>query len=163
AGQTLSDYMGGDQAQWDKVQTWIEAEYGEGKTPTPTTPAPTAEPTAAPTATPTATPTVTPTTAPTAPATQFKNAEFASFTANGITAKYHLYAEGLDHSKPIGLLVYGDGSAEYGLENPKSPYLLAGNVGLRETAKKHNMVLLTPMAPGTNCTDGDGDCWYGNS
>ena len=88
------------------------------------------------------------------------NQTFKTFTANGYTSQYHLYASGLDWSKPVGALIYADGSGEYGLKNPSSTYLMAGSNGLIETAKKHNMILLTPFAPNTACADGDGSCWY---
>ena len=83
-----------------------------------------------------------------------------SFTSGIYTSKYHLYAGGLDWSKSVGLLIYTDGSGEYGLKHPKSSYLLAGNNGMIAVAKKHNMVLLTPLSPNKNCSDGDGSCWY---
>ncbi len=83
-----------------------------------------------------------------------------SFTSNRYTSTYHLYAGGLDWSKSVGLLIYTDGSGEYGLKNPNSTYLLAGNNGLIAVAKKNNMVLLTPLSPNKNCSDGDGSCWY---
>ena len=83
-----------------------------------------------------------------------------SFTSNGYTSTYHLYAGGLDWSKSVGLLIYTDGSGEYGLKNPNSTYLLAGNNGMIAVAKKNNMVLLTPLSPNKNCADGDGSCWY---
>lgn len=83
-----------------------------------------------------------------------------TYTSNNITSKYHLYASGLDWTKPVGLIVYTDGSGEYGLKNPNSTYLLGGSNGLIAVAKRNNMVLLTPLAPGGGCTDGDGSCWY---
>jgi len=83
-----------------------------------------------------------------------------SFTGSGYTSTYHLYAGGLDWSNSVGLLVYTDGSAEYGLKNPKDSYLMAGGNGMIAVAKKHNMVLLTPFAPNKSCADGDGSCWY---
>ncbi|MFZ0555132.1 MAG: hypothetical protein WAM26_07540 [Nitrososphaeraceae archaeon] len=85
-----------------------------------------------------------------------------SFTSNGYTSTYHLYAGGLDWSgtKPVGLLIYTDGSAEFGLKNPKDTYLMGGGAGMIAVAKKHNMILLTPLSPNKNCSDGDGSCWY---
>lgn len=76
------------------------------------------------------------------------------------TSTYHVYAAGLDWTKRVGLLVYGDGSGEQGLSSPSSTYLMAGTNGLIAVAKKHNMLLVTPRAPGNGCTDGDGVCWY---
>lgn len=86
--------------------------------------------------------------------------QFQSFTGSRYTSRYHLYAAGLDWSKPVGLLVYADGSGEYGLKNPTSRYLLGGTNGLRAVAKRNNMILLTPFAPNRACADGDGSCWY---
>ena len=85
-----------------------------------------------------------------------------SFTSNGYTSTYHLYAGGLDWSgtKPVGLLIYTDGSAEFGLKNPKDTYLMGRRYGMIAVAKKHNMILLTPLSPNKNCSNGDGSCWY---
>lgn len=85
---------------------------------------------------------------------------FKTFTGSTYTSRYHLYAGRLDWSRPVGLIMYADGSGEYGLKNPRSPYLLAGKDGLVRVAKRHNMVLLTPFAPNTRCSDGGGSCWY---
>ncbi len=84
-----------------------------------------------------------------------------SFTANGITSSYHIFAAGLDWSRPVGLLLYTDGSGGYGLDNPNATYLLDadGSAGLVAVAKKHNMLLLTPIAPSPDC-DGTDNCWY---
>lgn len=78
----------------------------------------------------------------------------------GTTSTAHIYAAGLDWTKSVGIVVYADGSAEFGLKNPSDTYLLAGTSGLIAVAKAHNMVLVTPLAPGNGCTDGDGTCWY---
>jgi len=83
-----------------------------------------------------------------------------SFTSLPYTSKYHLYAGGLDWSKPVGLLIYTDGSGEYGLKHLSDPYLMAGSNGMIAIAKKNNMVLLTPLSPNKSCDDGDGSCWY---
>lgn len=83
-----------------------------------------------------------------------------TFTANGYTSTYLLYADGLDRTKSVGMLIYADGSGEYGLKHPTDPYLLGGGGGLVAVAKKHNMVLLTPLSPNKNCDDGEGSCWY---
>ena len=83
-----------------------------------------------------------------------------SFTSAGITSTGHIYAAGLDWTKSVGILVYTDGSGEFGLANTSDTYLMAGAGGLVAVAKAHNMVLVTPRAPGNGCTDGDGVCWY---
>ena len=83
-----------------------------------------------------------------------------SYSNGTKTSTYHIYAAGLDWSKRVGLLVYGDGSGEQGLSNTGSTYLMAGTNGLINVAKRNNMLLVTPRAPGNGCTDGDGVCWY---
>lgn len=85
---------------------------------------------------------------------------FQNYTGSKYTSRYHIYAAGLDWTRPVGMLIYADGSGEYGLKNPNSTYLLAGTNGLINVAKRNNMVLLTPFAPNTACADGDGSCWY---
>ncbi len=85
---------------------------------------------------------------------------FLSYSNGTYTSRYHLYAAGLDWTKPVGALIYADGSGEYGLKNPSSTYLLAGTNGLVNVAKRNNMVLITPFAPNTACADGGGSCWY---
>lgn len=81
-----------------------------------------------------------------------------SFTSDGVKGTYHLYAAGLDWTKPVGLLAYTDGTGEWGLNRPDSNYLLAGTNGLIAVAKRNNMVLVTPMAPGGGCA-----CWHETS
>lgn len=83
-----------------------------------------------------------------------------SFTANGYTSEYHLYAAGLDWTKPVGLLMYTDGSGESGLKNPTGSHLMGGSNGMIAIAKKHNMVLLTPFSPNKGCEGGTESCWY---
>jgi hypothetical protein len=78
----------------------------------------------------------------------------ASFSAAGYTADYRVFAEGIDVAKPVGLLVYADGTGEYGLENPTSSYAIGGSTGLAAVARAHNMVLLTPFSPNRSCK-----CW----
>lgn len=265
AGQTLASYMNDDNdAQWDKVQTWVESEYGDGATvPTAPTPEPTPEPT----------PTPTPTTGietgevkwtetgvtftgkihGTAPGDRvqirtdtsaltgqrgfyewenvaadgtvsFVLADYTTpqdklfwhiaiggtdvnygnvvangevtkpatttpppvetvgegttngtggsktdqlnqpFSADGLSKDYHIFAGGLDWTKPVGLMVYADGTGGYGFDNPNQTYLLDadGTAGLVAVAKKHNLLLVVPNAPGKSCDGGD-NCWFDNS
>lgn len=82
-----------------------------------------------------------------------------SFTdSQRITSRYHLYAAGLNWSRPVGMIIYADGTGEYGLKNPRSSYLLSGSNGLVNVAKRLNMVLVTPIAPGDGCS-----CWHSTS
>ena len=78
----------------------------------------------------------------------------ASFSAAGYSARYRVFAAGLDASKPIGLLVYADGTGEYGINNPTSSYAIGGSSGLAAVARAHNMVLLAPFSPNSSCK-----CW----
>jgi hypothetical protein len=78
----------------------------------------------------------------------------SSFTAAGHTADYRVFAEGIDTSHPVSLLVYADGTGEYGLQNPTSSYAIGGSGGLAAVARAHNMVLLTPFSPNRSCR-----CW----
>jgi hypothetical protein len=91
--------------------------------------------------------------APAAPGAPLTN-RTASFSAAGYTADYRVFAEGIDTSKSVGLLVYADGTGEYGLENPSSSYAIGGSGGLAAVARAHNMVLVTPFSPNRSCT-----CW----
>ncbi|MCZ2822211.1 hypothetical protein O2V63_17865 [Modestobacter sp. VKM Ac-2977] len=79
---------------------------------------------------------------------------FLTSDVAGYTAQHHLYAAGLDDSRPVGLLVYVDGTGEYGFENPSASYSLGGVNGVVAVAKRHNMILLTPSSPNRSC-----ECW----
>lgn len=87
--------------------------------------------------------------------------------STGLSSTYHLFADGLDWSKKVGLLVYTDGSGESGLApaaiTNQTTYVLYGPDGMIAAAKRQNMILLTPRAPGDGCRDGDGVCWYDHS
>ena len=85
--------------------------------------------------------------------------------STGLASTYHLFAADLDWTKNVGLLIYTDGSGEWGLDPSRTTheYLLGGTNGMIAVAKRQNMVLLTPKAPGDGCLDGDGVCWYAHS
>lgn len=88
----------------------------------------------------------------------YTNRTFQNFSSNGLTSRYHIYAEGIDRSKPVGLLMYGDGSGGHGFDNPGSSYLIGGSNGLAAVARKHNMILVVPEAPAPGCPSDN--CWY---
>ena len=73
----------------------------------------------------------------------------------GQAGKYHLWASGLDTSRPIGLMLqfHGDGAFEF--DNPNSSYSLGGAKGLREQARRHNMILVALRSP-----DGGNPVWW---
>ncbi|WP_346619109.1 hypothetical protein [Blastococcus montanus] len=80
----------------------------------------------------------------------------ASFTAgNGHTGRYLRYAGGIDASKPVGLVVYVDGTGEYGIDNPDASYALGGRSGLVAQSRARNMVTLAVESPNQSC-----ECWH---
>ncbi len=79
-----------------------------------------------------------------------------SFTAgNGQTGQYLLYAAGIDATRPVGLVVYVDGTGEYGVDNPTSSYALGGSAGLVATSRARNMITLAVESPNQSC-----ECWH---
>lgn len=134
-------------------------------TPTPTetaTPDPTE--TAEPDPTETAEPEPTETATPPAPGEttggtggELANALDVEFTDSaGTESTYHVFAEGLDLTQPVGLLVWTDGTGAFGYENPDADYLLGGEEGMIAVARERNMVLVVPLAPAGGCEN----CWY---
>jgi predicted esterase len=96
-------------------------------------------------------------------ASRYTSRTNVSFTSRGVTSKGHIFAAHLDWSKPVGIMVYLDGSSERGLRGYNSSYLLDadGKTGLVEAARRRNLLLVTPFAPGSGC-DGAGrteTCW----
>ena len=77
------------------------------------------------------------------------DATFRTFRSpsTGRVGKYHLWASGLDVSRPVGLMLqfHGDGAFEF--DNPNSPYSLGGSKGIREQARRHNMILVAVRSP----------------
>ncbi|WP_199582482.1 hypothetical protein [Blastococcus sp. TF02-09] len=79
-----------------------------------------------------------------------------AFTAtNGKTGRFLRYAGGIDPSRPVGLVVYADGTGEYGVDNPSSSYALGGSSGLIAVARNRNMVTLAVESPDQSC-----ECWH---
>ncbi len=79
-----------------------------------------------------------------------------TFTAgNGQTGRYLRYAAGVDPAKPVGLVVYVDGTGEHGIDNPSSSYALGGSTGLVATSRARNMVTLAVESPNQSC-----ECWH---
>jgi hypothetical protein len=79
-----------------------------------------------------------------------------SFTAsNGQTGNFLLYAGGIDPAKPVGLVVYVDGTGEYGVDNPTSSYALGGSSGLVASSRARNMMTLAVESPNQSC-----ECWH---
>lgn len=80
---------------------------------------------------------------------------------NSYGSKYHLYAAGLDWTKPVGLVVHFHGDAAFEYLNPTNAWMLGGTNGIIAQAKARNMILLVPLTP----DDGVGRftwwAWYG--
>lgn len=94
-----------------------------------------------------------------------------TFDNGDYRSEYHLFAAEIDPSRPIGLMVFVDGSGGYGFSHPDSSYQLDadGEDGLVAVAREHNMVLVTPVAPPPGCDDEgntrpdrgeEANCWY---
>lgn len=67
-----------------------------------------------------------------------------SFTANGVKGNYHLFARGVDFSKPVRVVVrlHGDGGREY--DNPDGLTSC-----LADVANRHNAIYVVPKSPDT--------------
>ncbi|WNV76041.1 hypothetical protein [Geodermatophilus sp. DSM 44513] len=76
-------------------------------------------------------------------------------SAAGHTGAYLRYAAGVDPARPVGLVVYVDGTGEFGIDNPDSAYALGGSSGLVATSRARNMVTLAVASPNRSCK-----CWH---
>ncbi|MBY3554077.1 hypothetical protein [Modestobacter lapidis] len=86
----------------------------------------------------------------------FADQQRTKFTAaNGQSGQYLRYAAGVDPSRPVGLVVYVDGTGEYGVDNPNASYALGGSSGLVAVAKARNMITLAVESPNQSC-----ECWH---
>lgn len=73
-----------------------------------------------------------------------------SFTAsNGLTSQYHRFAQDIDPTHSVGLMMQFHGDGAYEFHNPNSSYSLGGEKGLRAQAKNHNMILVVALTPDT--------------
>jgi len=75
--------------------------------------------------------------------------------STGRVGRYRIWANGLDTSRSVGLMLqfHGDGGAEF--DRPDSAYSLGGAAGLREQARRHNMILVALRSP-----DGGSPVWW---
>jgi hypothetical protein len=78
----------------------------------------------------------------------------AFLASHGYDSFSHIYAAGIDTSKPVGLFVWlhGDGAYEY--LNPTSTLYLAGPNGIVAAAKERNCIVLVPLTPDSGTTNG---------
>ena len=72
-------------------------------------------------------------------------------TAAGYTSNYRLWSA----TGAAGLVVYLDGTGEYGYENPDSGYVLGGSGGLVAAAASQGMATLALQSPDASCA-----CWH---
>lgn len=97
---------------------------------------------------------------PAAPSTTpVANVTGARFSAAGMTSTYHVRAQGIDYSKPVGALFYFDGDY-YGraasiTENPTSRDFTA----LAAEANRRNLVFIAPVTP-SSATSANGYTWW---
>lgn len=75
-----------------------------------------------------------------------------SYSAAGIASQYHVYDDGVDRSKAVGVVFYFDGDGQYYAQRPTTSMLRT--MAARAAAK--NMILVVPIAPG-------GRSWTANS
>ena len=88
------------------------------------------------------------------------NQTFLSYTSPaGTTSQYHVYAEGVDFSKPVGVVFYFDGDYwqrdESKVYTPDEGMLAA----MGKIANARNMVFVPIISPDTNAS-GNGITWW---
>lgn len=68
-----------------------------------------------------------------------------SFTANGVNSTYHVFAKGIDFSKPVRVVVrlHGDGAREYDVPNGLTTCLA-------DAANRQNAIYVVPRTPDRN-------------
>lgn len=83
-----------------------------------------------------------------------------TYTGGGFTSKYHLFAQGIDPTKPIGLVLNFHGDGAYGFNNPNSNYSLDadGTAGTVKVARDYNMITVSILTPDT--ATGDRTWWW---
>ena len=64
------------------------------------------------------------------------------FEHDGVTSSYHVFAEGVDWSRPVGVVFRFHGDGAYEFHNPQHKVSC-----LAEVARSHNMVLVAPRTP----------------
>ncbi|MDY3049969.1 MAG: hypothetical protein SOR40_09425 [Rothia sp. (in: high G+C Gram-positive bacteria)] len=87
------------------------------------------------------------------------SAQFANYTTLGTTSQYHVYAEGIDWSKPVGVVFYLDG--DYWNTNQSKVHSPANSqlLGMAQVANERNMVFVPVISPDHDAT-GNGITWW---
>src|SRR4051794_22324519 len=78
------------------------------------------------------------------PATNVTN---QSFTSGSATSKYHLYAKGLDTTKPVGLLLHMHGDGAYDFKHPEYSF-----DGMAQHAASSNLIAMSMLTPDSRTT-----------
>lgn len=98
-------------------------------------------------------------TLPTAPAARPATRLFSSHTADGRTYGYHVVADGIDYSRPVGMAVYLEGDYWHDSSSVfKTPTSTRARAMAAE-ANRRNMVLVVPQTP-RPLRDGYGYIWW---
>ena len=89
------------------------------------------------------------------------NQTFLSYTSPaGTTSQYHVYAEGVDFSKPVGVVFYFDG--DYWRNDQSKVYDPSGELAqMAASAAAQNMLFVPVISPDTNRYDA-GVSWWEN-
>lgn len=87
----------------------------------------------------------------------YSNREFVKYSAAGKSGQYHVYADGIDPKKPVGVVFHFHGDGAYEFRNPS--YKLTK---IRAAAKSKNMIVVSMKAPNSsnvwwNGIEGNGD------
>ena len=87
---------------------------------------------------------------------------YRSYTApNGLSSQYHVYANGIDWSQPVGVVFYVDGdyweAKDSKVHSPNNGMLTA----MGRIANARNMVFVPVISPDKNAS-GDGITWWEN-
>ena len=87
------------------------------------------------------------------------NQTFLSYTSPvGTTSQYHVYAEGVDFSKPVGVVFYFDG--DYWRNDQSKVYDSSGELAqMAASAAAQNMLFVPVISPDTNRYDAGVSWW----
>lgn len=81
--------------------------------------------------------------------------------SRGVQSYYHMYADGIDWSKPVGVLYYLDG--DYFSESPQHSQVMQPNGAMLKSVAKNannkNLVLVAPKTPSAS-TKANGWTWW---
>lgn len=87
--------------------------------------------------------------------------QFADYTALGTTSQYHVYAEGIDWSQPVGVVFFLDGDywhpSQSRIHFPQDVQLR----GMAEVAAERNMIFVPVISPDHDAS-GNGITWWQN-